>query len=84
MIIWFVIIKLRRSPKAFRNYQNPIDFFQNTRDGNYNPRAVLKNQNNFNSDIGKIRKINPNLKSKDEISVEQTIKILFDLAGKII
>ena len=45
---------------------------------------MLKNQNNFNSDIGKIRKINPNLKSKDEISVEQTVKILFDLAGKII
>ena len=35
------------SPKDFSNYQNPIDLFINLRDGNINPKAVLKHQINF-------------------------------------
>ena len=36
-----------RSPKDFRNYQNPIELFKNLRDGNINPKEVLKDQINF-------------------------------------
>ena len=45
-----------RSPKEFRNYQNPIRLFKNLRDGNTNPKEVLKNQINFKSDQGEIKK----------------------------
>ena len=33
----------RRNPKNFSNYQNSIYLFVNLRDGNVNPREVLKN-----------------------------------------
>ena len=36
-----------RSPKDFRNYQNTIELFKNLRDGNINPKEVLKDQINF-------------------------------------
>ena len=36
-----------RSPKDFSNYQNPIDLFINLRDGNINPRDVLKDKKDF-------------------------------------
>ena len=39
----------RRSQKDFSNYQNPIDLFMNLRDGNINPKEVLKNEVNFKS-----------------------------------
>ena len=32
------------SPKDFRNYQNPIELFKDLRDGNINPKKVLKEQ----------------------------------------
>ena len=36
--------KTERSPKDFRNYQNPIDLFKNLRDGNVNTKELfLKN-----------------------------------------
>ena len=47
------------SPKGFRNYQNQIDLFENLRDGSVNPREVTKNQINFKSDTGEIKKRNP-------------------------
>ena len=31
-----------RSPNDFRNYQNPIELFKDLRDGNTNPKEVLK------------------------------------------
>ena len=34
---------------------------------NLNPREVLKNQNNFKSNLDKIRKGNPFLKSEDQL-----------------
>ena len=71
-----------RSPKDFRNYQNPIEIFNNLRDGNVKTRGVLKNQNNFKSDLGKTRKRNKNLKSKDQISAIQNVEKLFDLREK--
>ena len=39
------------SPNEFSGYQNPIDLFKNLRDGNINPKEVLKSQINFKSDL---------------------------------
>ena len=61
-------------PKDFRNYQNLIDLFKNLRDGSINSKKILKNQNNFKSDLGEIKK---EIKWKDQISVIQYIKTLF-------
>ena len=46
----------RRSPKDFNVYQNLKDLFKSLRDGNISPKEVLKNQINFKSDLGKIKK----------------------------
>ena len=43
------------SSKDFINYENPINLFINLRDGDINPKEVLKNQINFKSDLGKIK-----------------------------
>ena len=68
------------SPKDFSNYQNPIELFKDLRDGNINPKEVLKDQSNFKSDLGEIKKGNP----KDQINLTQNIEKLFDLREKII
>ena len=73
-----------RSPKDFRNYQNLIKLFKDLRDGILSPREVLKNQNNFKSDLGKIRKRNTNLKLEDQIIVIENVENFFDLREKII
>ena len=39
------------SPKDFSGYQNLMDLFINLRDGNVNPRGVLKNKIDFKSDL---------------------------------
>ena len=44
------------SPKDFSNYQNLIDLFINLRDGNIDPNEVLKNEMNFKSGLGEIKK----------------------------
>ena len=44
------------SPKDFSGYQNTIDLFKNLTDGNINSKEVLKNQINFKSDLGEIKK----------------------------
>ena len=54
------------SPKDFKNYQNSVDLFK---DGNINPKEVLKSQINFQSDLG-------------EISGKQNVQHLFDLREK--
>ena len=61
-----------------------MDLFKSLRDGNVNPREVLKNQNNFKLDRGKTRKGIPKSKSKDQISVIQNVENFFDLTEKII
>ena len=53
-----------RSPKDFRNYQNPIKLFKDLTDGNMNPKEVLKNQINFKSDLGEIKKRKTKFKIK--------------------
>ena len=55
-----------RSPKEFIDYQNMIDLFISFRDVNGNLQEVLKNQLEFKSDLGKIRKEiqNQNQKTK--------------------
>ena len=37
----------RISTKDFRNYEDPIKLFKDLRDGNINPKEVLKDQINF-------------------------------------
>ena len=68
-----------RSPKDFSNYQILIDLFINLRDANVNPREVLKNQIDFKSDLGEIKKENPKSKSEDQISVIKNVQNFFDL-----
>ena len=41
----------RISPKDFRNYEDPIKLFKDLRDGNINPKEVLKDKIIFKSDI---------------------------------
>ena len=53
-----------RSRKDFSDCQNPIDLFINLRDGNVNPREVLKNQTDFKSDLGQIKKEIQKIKTK--------------------
>ena len=72
------------SPKDFSNYQNLINLFINLRDGNANPRKVLKNQIDFKSYLGEIKKGNPKSKSEDQISVIKNVQNSFDLTEKII
>ena len=62
------------SPKDFRNYQNPIGLFKELRDGNINPNEVLKDQINFKSDLGEIKKGNKKSKSENQMSVIQNIQ----------
>ena len=60
-----------KSLKDFSDYQNPIDLFANLRNGNVNPREVLKNQNDFKSDLSEIKIGNKKSKSKNQITVIQ-------------
>ena len=60
--------------KGFSNYQNPIELLKDLRDGNINPKEVLKDQINYKSDLGGIRKKKSKLKSKDQISVMQNVQ----------
>ena len=43
-----------RSPEDISDYQNLIDLFIDLRDGNLNPREVLRNQIDFKSITHKI------------------------------
>ena len=52
------------SPKDFRNYQYSIELFKYLRDGNINPKEVLKDQVNFKSDLVKIKQGNKNENQK--------------------
>ena len=72
-----------RSLEDFSDYQNPIDLLIDLRDGNVNPREVLKNQIDFKSDLGEIKNANPNLKLKDQISV-QNVQHFFGLRKKFL
>ena len=73
---------VRRSPKYFSDYQNLIDLFINSRDGNVNSREVLKNTIDFKSDLGKIKKGNPKSKSEDQKWLIQNVQKCFDLREK--
>ena len=44
----------------------------------------MKNQINFKSDLGEIKKENPNLKSKDQISDIKNVQFFFWFKRKII
>ena len=63
-----------RSLKDFRNCQNPFGLFKNSRDGNVNPREVLKNQIKIKLNLVKIRKGNPDFKSEEQIIVINDIE----------
>ena len=68
-----------KSLKDFSNYQNVMYFFIHLIEGNVNPGEVLKNQINFKSDLGEIKKENPKSKSADQISALLNIQNVFDL-----
>ena len=70
--------------KDFRSYQNPIELFKSLKGGCVNPGELLKNQINFKSDLGRIRKGNPDFKSKEQTSVIQNVNNFFDLRENII
>ena len=61
------------NPKDFRNYQNPIELLKDLKDGNINPKEVLKDQINFKPDLREIKKGNKKSKSEDQISVIQNV-----------
>ena len=71
-----------RSPKDFRNYQNPVELFKTLGDINVNSNDVLKNKNNFKLDLGKIRKGNLPSKSQDQIRLIQDVQDIFNLREK--
>ena len=52
------------SLKDIRNYQNLKELFKDLRDGNINPKEVLKDQINFKSVLGEIKKEIKNHKIK--------------------
>ena len=54
------------SPKDYSNYQNPIELFKDLRNGNKNPKEVLKDLSikTFKSDLGKIKKRKSKIKIK--------------------
>ena len=51
-----------RSLKDFKDYKNPIELLKNLRDGNVNPKEILKNQMRFKSDLDEIKKGNQRIK----------------------
>ena len=55
----------------------------NLRGTNIKPKEVLKNQINFKSDLGEMKKI-PKSKTENQISVIQNVQNVFDLRDKII
>ena len=61
-----------------------VELFKTLRDGNVNPRKVLKNQNNFKPDLDKIRKRYPKSRSEDQRNLIQNVENFFDLKEKII
>ena len=65
------------NPKDFRNYQNPIELFKDLKDGNINPKEVLKDQINFKPDLREIKKGNKKSKSEDQISVIQNVHFFY-------
>ena len=67
-----------RSRKDFESYQNLRELFKNVRDSNVNSREFLKDKINFKSDLGKIRKENPDVILEEQTSVIQIFD-LFDL-----
>ena len=56
----------KNEPKDFGNYQTPLKLFEDLRDGNINPKEVLKNQTRFKLDLSEIKiggKQSPNQKN---------------------
>ena len=41
--------------KDFENYQMPLKLFEDLRDGEINPKEILKNQAMFKSDLSEIK-----------------------------
>ena len=73
--------------------KNPIDLFINLRNGNGNPRKLLKNQIEIKSDLGKIKNQNQNQRPIENVisvtqnviqSVIQNVQFFFDFKGKIL
>ena len=65
------------SPKDFKDYQNPTVLIKYFRDGNINPKEVLKAQINSKSDLDEIKKGNPKSKTESQISAIQILNFFF-------
>ena len=61
-----------------------IELFKDLRDGNINPKEVLKDQINLNfkSGLDEIKNGNKQSKSRDETSVIQDVQNLSDFKGQ--
>ena len=79
-----MIYKYKNEEISPKNVRNPIELFKDLREVTINPNEVLKDQINFKSNLGEMKKGNKKLKSKDQISVIQNVQIFFDLREKII
>ena len=66
-----------KCPKDFSKYQNPIYLFEQLRNSNINPKKVLNN-------LGKLKKGNPKLKTKNPISLIQNVQNVADLRKEIL
>ena len=66
------------SLKYSRGYQMLLELLENLKDGDVNPKNVLKNQINFKSDLIRIKRENPRFKSEERIRATQHIKKFFN------
>ena len=41
---WFMSLKMEKDPNDFRDYQSPLNLFENFRDGELNTKEVLRDQ----------------------------------------
>ena len=64
-----MIYKYKTERISSKDCSNLIDLSINLRDGNINQKEVLKDQINFKSNLGQIRKGNPKSKSENQIGL---------------
>ena len=69
-------------PKDFRNYRMSLNLFEDLRDGDINPKELLKNQTRFKLNLNEIK-----IGGKKSVDQKNTVKnttTLFDLREEII
>ena len=46
---------MKKDRKDFREYHHPLEFYENLRDGEANPKEVLRSQTRFKSDLNETK-----------------------------